>query len=150
MRPTVGRLKRTPRRRPSGRPIEEEKNDEEADCRHCPCRCRAQCRLAGAAAAETANIWVRADGSNFMPRIVDAFNKSHKNQIKLDIIPNAEIIPKYGAAAAGGTAPDALSLDLIYTPAFSASGQLEDITDWAKSLPYFDSLSPAHVENRHV
>ncbi len=28
-----------------------------------------------AAAAETANIWVRADGSNFMPRIVDAFNK---------------------------------------------------------------------------
>ena len=25
--------------------------------------------------ADTANIWVRADGSNFMPRIVDAFNK---------------------------------------------------------------------------
>ena len=99
-----------------------------------------------AAAAETANIWVRADGSNFMPRIVDAFNKSHENQIKLDIIPNAEIIPKYGAAAAGGTAPDALSLDLIYTPAFSAAGQLEDITDWAKSLPYFNSLSPAHVK----
>ncbi|TIP74318.1 MAG: sugar ABC transporter substrate-binding protein, partial [Mesorhizobium sp.] len=24
-----------------------------------------------AAAAETANIWVRADGSNFMPRIID-------------------------------------------------------------------------------
>lgn len=97
-------------------------------------------------AAETANIWVRADGSNFMPRIVDAFNKAHENQIKLDIIPNAEIIPKYGAAAAGGTAPDALSLDLIYTPAFSAAGQLEDITDWAKSLPYFASLSPAHVK----
>ncbi|TJV80615.1 MAG: sugar ABC transporter substrate-binding protein, partial [Mesorhizobium sp.] len=58
-----------------------------------------------AAAAETANIWVRADGSNFMPRIVDAFNKGHENQVKLDIIPNAEIIPKYGAAAAGGTAP---------------------------------------------
>ena len=68
-----------------------------------------------ALAADTANIWVRADGSNFMPRIVDAFNKAHENQIKLDIIPNAEIIPKYGAAAAGGTAPDALSLDLIYT-----------------------------------
>ena len=34
--------------------------------------------------------------------------------------------------------PDVLSLDLIYTPAFAAAGQLEDITDWAKSLPYFD------------
>lgn len=96
--------------------------------------------------ADTASIWVRADGSNFMPRIVDAFNKGHSDQIKLSIIPNAEIIPKYGAAAAGGTAPDALSLDLIYTPAFSAAGQLEDITDWAKSLPYFAQLSPAHVK----
>jgi multiple sugar transport system substrate-binding protein len=81
-----------------------------------------------------------------MPRIVDAFNKGHSDQIKLSIIPNAEIIPKYGAAAAGGTAPDALSLDLIYTPSFAASGELEDITDWAKSLPYFASLSPAHVK----
>lgn len=96
--------------------------------------------------AETATIWVRADASNFMPKVVDAFNKSHGDQIKLDIIPNAEIITKYGAAAAGGTAPDALSLDLIYTPAFAASGQLEDITDWAKSLPYFSALSPAHVK----
>ncbi|GLS22450.1 ABC transporter substrate-binding protein [Labrys miyagiensis] len=96
--------------------------------------------------AETANIWVRADASNFMPKVVDAFNKSHPDQIKLDIIPNAEIIQKYGTAVAGGTPPDGLSLDLIYTPSFAASGQLEDITDWAKSLPYFASLSPAHVK----
>jgi len=99
-----------------------------------------------ASAAETANIWVRADGSNFMPQIVEAFNKSHENQIKLDIIPNAEIVQKYATSAAGGTAPDGLSLDLIYTPAFAAAGQLEDITDWAKSLPYFNELSPAHVK----
>jgi len=99
-----------------------------------------------ASAAETANIWVRADGSNFMPQIVEAFNKSHENQIKLDIIPNAEIVQKYATSAAGGTAPDGLSLDLIYTPAFAAAGQLEDITDWAKSLPYFKDLSPAHVK----
>lgn len=96
--------------------------------------------------AEEATIWVRADGSNFMPQIVEAFNKGHENQIKLDIIPNAELVQKYATAAAGGTAPDGLSLDLIYTPAFAAAGQLEDITDWAKSLPYFDQLSPAHVK----
>jgi multiple sugar transport system substrate-binding protein len=99
-----------------------------------------------ASAAETANIWVRADGSNFMPQIVEAFNKSHENQIKLDIIPNGELVQKYATSAAGGTAPDGLSLDLIYTPAFAAAGQLEDITDWAKSLPYFKELSPAHVK----
>lgn len=36
-------------------------------------------------------------------------------------------------------------MDLIYNPAFAAAGQLEDLTDWAKSLPYFNSLSPSHV-----
>ncbi len=97
------------------------------------------------ARADTASLWVRSDGSNFMPRIVDAFNKGHADKIKLDIIPNGEIIQKYGTAVAGGTAPDALSLDLIYTPAFAASGQLQDITDWARSLPYLSQLSPAHV-----
>ncbi len=102
--------------------------------------------LTATAHADTASLWVRSDGSNYMPRIVDAFNKGHADQIKLDIIPNAEIIQKYGAAAAGGTAPDALSLDLIYTPAFAASGELEDITDWAHSLPYLSQLSPAHVK----
>ena len=40
-----------------------------------------------------------------MPRIVDAFNKSHENQIELDIIPNAEIMQKYATAAAGGPRP---------------------------------------------
>ncbi|WP_246429606.1 ABC transporter substrate-binding protein [Prosthecomicrobium pneumaticum] len=95
---------------------------------------------------EEATIWVRADGSNFMPQIVEAFNKGHENQIKLDIIPTAELVQKYATAAAGGTAPDGLSLDLIYTPAFAAAGQLEDITDWAKGLSYFDQLSPAHVK----
>jgi len=99
-----------------------------------------------AGAAETANIWVRSDGSNFMPQIVEAFNKSHENQIKLDIIPTGELVQKYATSVAGGTAPDGLALDLIYTPAFAAAGQLEDITDWAKSLPYFKELSPAHVK----
>ncbi|MCX5494559.1 sugar ABC transporter substrate-binding protein [Kaistia dalseonensis] len=99
-----------------------------------------------AAAAETATIWARSDSSTFMPKIVEAFNKSHENQIKLDIIPTGELVQKYATSAAGGTAPDGLSLDLIYTPAFAAAGQLEDITDWAKSLPYYKDLSPAHVK----
>jgi len=99
-----------------------------------------------AASAETFTLWVRSDGSNFMPRIVEAFNKSHDDKAELQIVPTAELVQKYATAAAGGQAPDALSLDLIYTPAFAAAGQLEDITDWAKSLPYFDKLSPAHVK----
>lgn len=99
-----------------------------------------------AASAETFTLWVRSDGSNFMPRIVEAFNQSHEDKAELQIVPVAELVQKYATAAAGGAAPDALSLDLIYTPSFAAAGQLEDITELAKSLPYFDKLSPAHVK----
>jgi multiple sugar transport system substrate-binding protein len=99
-----------------------------------------------AASAETFTLWVRSDGSNFMPRIVEAFNQSHEDKAELQIVPVAELVQKYATAAAGGAAPDALSLDLIYTPSFAAAGQLEDITDLARSLPYFDKLSPAHVK----
>jgi multiple sugar transport system substrate-binding protein len=102
--------------------------------------------LSGLAHAETFTMWVRVDGSVFMPKIVDAFNKSQsEHKAELQIVPNAELVQKYAVASAGGTAPDALSLDLIYTPSFAAAGQLEDITDLAKSLPYFDSLSKAHI-----
>lgn len=101
--------------------------------------------LPNAVLAEDFSIWVRDSGAGFMPQLVEAFNARGGDQASLQIIPGSEVIQKYGVAAAGGSAPDALSVDLIYTPAFAASGQLADITDWAKSLPYFDKLSPGHV-----
>ncbi len=98
------------------------------------------------ASADTFTLWTRSDSSTFMPKLVDAFNNSQKeHHADLQIVPVNELVQKYAVAAAGGTAPDALSLDLIYTPAFAAAGQLEDLTDFAKSLPYFNALSKAHM-----
>lgn len=97
------------------------------------------------AQAEDFSLWVRSDGSNFMPQLVEAFNAQGAHRAELQIVPVAELVQKYGVAAAGGSAPDALSLDLIYTPAFALAGQLKDLTEFAKSLPYYDSLSPAHL-----
>jgi multiple sugar transport system substrate-binding protein len=97
------------------------------------------------AQAETLSLWGRSDDSTFMPKLVDAFNKSHQTKVELQIVPVNELVQKYAIAAAGGSAPDALSLDLIYTPSFAAAGQLEDLTELAKSLPYFSKLSPAHL-----
>lgn len=98
------------------------------------------------ASAEDFSIWVRSDGSEFMPKLVAAFNAESKNHADLQIVPVDELVQKYAIASAGGSAPDALSLDLVYTPAFAENGQLQDMTDFAKSLPYFDSLSPAHLQ----
>lgn len=98
------------------------------------------------AQAETIHIWARSDDAVFMPKVVDAFNAAQtKDHVDLQIIPTAQMVQKFAVASAGGTAPDALTLDLIYTPAFAAAGQLKDMTGFAKSLPYYKDLSPAHL-----
>lgn len=102
--------------------------------------------FAGSASAETVQMWVRSGIGDAFKETVKAYNGSHEDKVELTEVPFSELVQKYAIAIAGGQAPDALSLDLIYTPAFAAAGQLEDLTDWAKSLPYFNSLSPSHVK----
>jgi multiple sugar transport system substrate-binding protein len=98
-----------------------------------------------ASAAEKIEMWVRSGIGDAFKKVVEAYNSSHENQVVATEVPFSELVQKYATAIAGGQAPDALSMDLIYTPAFAAAGQLEDLTDWAKKLPYFNSLSPSHV-----
>jgi multiple sugar transport system substrate-binding protein len=103
------------------------------------------CLASTAMAQETINMWVRTGIGTAFTSLADAYNASHENQIALTEVPFAELVQKYATAIAGGQAPDALSLDLIYTPSFAAAGQLEDLTEWAQGLEYFDTLSPSHV-----
>ena len=77
--------------------------------------------------------------------LVDEWNANNDSQIELTVIPSAEFVTKMGAAIAAGEPPDIASIDLIYTPAFAAAGQLVDITDFVKELPYADTLTPAHM-----
>lgn len=101
--------------------------------------------FAPAAWADTVQMWVRSGVGDAFTETVKAFNAGHKDKVELTEVPFSELVQKYATAIAGGQAPDALSLDLIYTPSFAASGQLEDLTSWAQSLPYFKSLSASHV-----
>jgi multiple sugar transport system substrate-binding protein len=104
------------------------------------------CLVSAASAAEKIDMWVRSGIGESFKKVVEAYNSSHENQVSATEVPFSELVQKYATAIAGGQAPDALSMDLIYTPAFAAAGQLEDLTDWAKKLPYFNSLSPSHVK----
>ena len=105
----------------------------------------ALCLSPGLATAETINMWVRTGVGDAFKNVVAAYNAGHEDKVELTEVPFSELVQKYATSIAGGQAPDAISMDLIYTPTFAAAGQLEDLTDWAKSLPYFNSLSPSHV-----
>lgn len=98
-----------------------------------------------ALAQQKLTMWSRSSSEAFMPGLIEAFNASHETQIELQIVPSSEMVQKYATAAAGGSAPDFVSLDLVYAPAFAKSGTLEDLTDLARSLPYFEHLSKAHI-----
>ncbi|MCO5731234.1 sugar ABC transporter substrate-binding protein [Rhizobium sp. SSA_523] len=102
--------------------------------------------LMSTASADTISMWVRSGIGDSFKELVKAYNAKGGDTVELTEVPFAELVQKYATAIAGGQAPDALSLDLIYTPAFAAAGQLEDLTDWARSLPYFNALSPSHIK----
>ena len=102
--------------------------------------------MVSSASAETVTMWVRSGIGDSFKEVVKAYNAKGGDTVEMTEVPFAELVQKYATAIAGGQAPDALSLDLIYNPAFAAAGQLEDLSDWAKSLPYFNSLSPSHVK----
>ncbi len=78
--------------------------------------------------------------------LVDEWNANNDSQVELTVIPSGEFVTKMGAAIAAGEPPDIASIDLIYTPAFAAAGQLVDITEYVRALPYADDLTPAHME----
>jgi multiple sugar transport system substrate-binding protein len=92
----------------------------------------------------TITVWARDSQQGFMSQLVDLYNKDHKVQAKVTIIPAANFVQKLGTAASSGSGPDVSSIDLVYAPYFASAGALQDITDLANSLPYKDSLSPSH------
>lgn len=95
-------------------------------------------------ATGTISLWARDTQKNFMGQLADAYNKSHKAQVKVSIIPSAQFVQKFGTAASSGSAPDVASIDLVFLPYFASQGALADISSLAKGLTYKADLSPAH------
>lgn len=89
--------------------------------------------------------WTRDSAEVLVAPLIEAWNASHANQIDATFIPPEQFVQKFAAAVAGGEAPDLVAVDLVYMPAFAAAGQMTDITDQARALPYFEQLSPPHM-----
>lgn len=91
-------------------------------------------------------MWARDANGNIAKTLVDDYNKSHKNQIKLTVIPSNAYQTKVGAAAGSGGLPDLLAADVVYSPNYVKQGLYQDITSEVKGLPFYDNLSHAHTE----
>jgi multiple sugar transport system substrate-binding protein len=90
-------------------------------------------------------MWTRAATQTQSERLVKAYNASHKNQVKLTVIPTDNYQARVAAAAGGKNLPDVFASDVIYAPNYTSQGLYLDITDKIDALPFADALAPAHM-----
>ena len=94
----------------------------------------------------TITMWTRAATQTQSERFVKAYNASHKNQIKLTVIPTDNYQARVAAAAGGKNLPDLFAADVIYAPNYVSQGLWLDITDKINALPYAKDIVQAPIK----
>ncbi len=93
----------------------------------------------------TITMWTRSSTSAFSQTLVDAYNRSHRNKVKLTVIPADSYQQKVGVAAGARRLPDVLASDVVYAPNYVSKGVFLDITARVDRLPFKAALAPAHM-----
>src|SRR5687767_12025606 len=68
----------------------------------------------------TITMWTRAATQAQSERLVKAYNSSHKNQVKLTVIPTDNYQPRIAAAAGAKQLPDLFASDVIFVPNYTS------------------------------
>lgn len=99
-------------------------------------------------AKETLILWDQLAATEL---IVEKFNEKMKEEgkdieVKLELIPYDQMVPKFIASLSAGKAPDLYGMDLVQFPYFISIGAFVDITDWAHGLSFFEELPKGMVQ----
>lgn len=90
-------------------------------------------------------LWTRAPLEKQANLLVDAYNASHKNRVKLTIVPNDDYVAKVGAAAGSNSLPDLFAADIVYVPNWVTQGLFQDISANIDGLSFKDSINKGHL-----
>ena len=91
-------------------------------------------------------LWTRSPLERQAKNVVEACNKSHKNQVKLEIIPNDDMEGKVGGASQTDSLPDILAGDVVRIPYWASEGIFTDITKQIDGLDNKADLQQGHIE----
>ena len=91
-------------------------------------------------------MWTRSPLERQAKNVVEAYNKSHKNQVKLEIIPNDDMEGKVGGASQTDSLPDILAGDVVRIPYWASEGIFTDITKQIDGLDNKADLQQGHIE----
>ncbi|MEU8053417.1 ABC transporter substrate-binding protein [Micromonospora haikouensis] len=90
-------------------------------------------------------MWTRAPLERQAKLLVEAYNASHKNKVKLTVVPNDDYVAKVGAAAGSGGLPDLFAADIVYVPNWVKQGLFQDISANIDGLGFKDSINKGHL-----
>ena len=91
-------------------------------------------------------LWTRSPLERQAKNVVEAYNKSHKNQVKLEIIPNDDMEGKVGGASQTDSLPDILAGDVVRIPYWASEGIFTDVTTQIDGLDNKADLQQGHIE----
>lgn len=91
-------------------------------------------------------LWTRSPLERQAKNVVEAYNKSHKNQVKLEIIPNDDMEGKVGGASQTDSLLDILAGDVVRIPYWASEGIFTDITKQIDGLDNKADLQQGHIE----
>lgn len=91
-------------------------------------------------------LWTRSPLERQAKNVVEAYNESHKNQVKLEIIPNDDMEGKVGGASQTDSLPDILAGDVVRIPYWASEGIFTDITKQIDGLDNKADLQQGHIE----
>ncbi|WP_035856751.1 ABC transporter substrate-binding protein [Cryptosporangium arvum] len=94
----------------------------------------------------TITMWTRSPTAAFTQTLIDAYNKSHRNQVELTVIPADTYQQKVGSASGAERLPDILATDVVYAPNYASKGVFQDLTKRVGTLSFRNTLAPAHMK----
>lgn len=90
-------------------------------------------------------MWTRSLTGSFSRVLIDEYNRTHRNKVKLTVMPADSYQQRVGAAAGTRQLPDLLAIDVVYAPNYASQGVFADITPRVATLGFREHLAPSHM-----
>jgi multiple sugar transport system substrate-binding protein len=94
----------------------------------------------------TLTMWTRAGTQTQTQALVDAYNASHKNKVKLTVYPNEQYPDKIATSAGARALPDIFTSDVVFAPNYVQQGLWTDVTDRFNALPFKNGVAPSIIK----
>ncbi|MBE6474569.1 sugar ABC transporter substrate-binding protein [Actinomyces sp. Z5] len=94
----------------------------------------------------TLTMWSRAPLERQVNNAVDAYNAGHKNQVKVELLPNDDVEGKVGAAIQSDGLPDILAGDVVRIPYWVQQGVFRNMTEQINGLNNLANLQQGHID----